>query len=111
MSTVLLLTRDGMGHAEPALSHKLAATYLDLLDLDGRDLSAVCCYAEGVKLALEGAPTLEALQHLEAKGVPVIVCGTCVNFYDVGDRVRVGRVLGMKDIIEAQWGAEKVITI
>jgi intracellular sulfur oxidation DsrE/DsrF family protein len=111
MSTVLLLTRDGMGTAEPALARKLAATYLDLLDLDGREIDAVCCYAEGVRLVLEGAPSVEPLRHLAARGVRVIVCGTCVNFYGVADRVAVGEVMGMKDIIAAQWGAKRVMTV
>lgn len=109
--TILLLTRNGMGAGETTLTHKLIKTYLELLDLDEKRPATICCYAEGVKLVLDDSPVLDSLRALESHGVQVIVCGTCVNHYGVANRVAVGRVLGMKDIIAAQWSAAKVITV
>ena len=54
---------------------------------------------------------LEALQSLEARGVRLILCGTCLNWFGLTDRLRVGIVGGMTDIIEAQRLADKVITL
>jgi intracellular sulfur oxidation DsrE/DsrF family protein len=107
----ILVTRDGMGTAEPELAHKLAGTYFNLLELQDLLPQAVCFYAEGIRLVTKGSPILEELRSLEAKGVRLIVCGTCVNHYHVAEQVRVGRVGSMKDIIAAQWESEKVITI
>ena len=60
---------------------------------------------------MDSSPVLEQLRALEAKGVRLIVCNTCLNHYNLTDAVRVGIVGRMTDIIEAQWQAEKVITI
>jgi intracellular sulfur oxidation DsrE/DsrF family protein len=109
--TVIQFTHDGMGHADPELSQRLAQTYLGLLDLQDGLPAAICFYTRGVRLVLEGSPMLEELAALERKGVRLIVCGTCVNHYRVADRVRVGTVGSMKDIVEVQTAADKVITI
>ncbi len=108
---VILITRNGMGEAEQALQHKLLQTYLKLLDGSNIIPAAICFYTEGVKLVVEGSPLLEELRAMEAKGVRLIICSTCLNYYGLMDQVRVGIVGGMPDIIEAQWGAEKVISI
>ncbi|MEW5871882.1 MAG: DsrE family protein [Chloroflexota bacterium] len=110
-STVILVTQDGMGKADTTLQHKLINTYLSLLN--GYDLlpAAICFYTDGVKLTVEGSPVLEQLKALEAKGVRLILCSTCLNYFGLGDKVQVGIVGGMTDIIEAQWKAEKVITL
>jgi sulfur relay (sulfurtransferase) complex TusBCD TusD component (DsrE family) len=51
------------------------------------------------------------LQALEANGVPLVICQTCLNHFGLADKVKVGIVGGMTDIIEAQWRADKVITL
>jgi hypothetical protein len=78
-NTVLLFTRNGMGQGEQALQHKLAGTYLKLLDEHNLLPGAICFYTEAVFLAVEGSPVLESLQSLEHKGVPLILCSTCLN--------------------------------
>jgi sulfur relay (sulfurtransferase) complex TusBCD TusD component (DsrE family) len=73
--------------------------------------AAICFYTDGVKLVVEGSPVLEQLKLLEARGVHLIVCSTCLNYFGLEDKVQVGIVGGMTDIIEAQWRADKVITL
>lgn len=109
--TVILITRNGMGEAEQALQHKLIGTYLKLLDEHILLPGAICFYTEGVHLAVEGSPVLEVLQSLEAKGVRLILCSTCLNYYNLTDQVKVGIEGGMGDILEAQRLAAKVITL
>ncbi len=110
-ATVLLLTREGMGHAEPALQHKVLRTFLTLL-LEGDQLPrAICFYTEAVKLVTEGSPVLDLLQALEARRVPLIFCQTCLNHFQLADKLKVGLVGGMGDIIAAQAQAAKVITL
>ena len=109
--TVLLITRNGMGDAEPALQQKLMATYLKLLDENNLLPAAICFYTNGVRLAVEGSPVLELLKSLEAKGVRLILCSTCLNAFNLVDQVRVGIVGGMTDILEAQRQAGKVISL
>ncbi|MCX7826315.1 MAG: DsrE family protein [Verrucomicrobiae bacterium] len=111
LSTVILVTNDGMGKSEPALQHKLMQTYLRLLVETGHLPGAICFYGDGVKLVVEGSPVLEQLRALEAKGVFLLICQTCLNYFGLIEKVRVGIVGGMPDIIAAQWNAQKVITI
>lgn len=111
LDTVILVTRAGMGSGEPALQQKLLLTYLRLLN-EGNTLPAVICfYGDGVKMAVEGAPALEALQTLEQRGVRLISCLTCLDYFGLTERLRVGIIGGMPDIIAAQWAAQKVISI
>lgn len=110
-TTLIMITRDGMGEADEELSRKLVKTYLSLLDDNDVLPGAICFYAEGVKLVVEGSPVLDILQSLEKKNVDLVICNTCLKFYDLLDKVQVGIVGGMTDIITAQWKAEKVITI
>lgn len=109
--TVILITRNGMGEAEPALQHKLITTYLKLLDEHNLLPAALCFYASGVHLVVDGSPVIETLKSLEAKGVRLILCSTCLNYYQLVNQVRVGIVGGMTDILEAQRRAAKVITL
>ena len=59
---------------------------------------------------MEGSPVLEELRVLEGRGVPLIRCQTCLNYFQLADEVRVGIVGGMGDFPEAQSKAAQVIT-
>jgi len=109
--TVLLITRKGMGEADSELQIKLLQTYFKLIN-EAETLPAVICfYTEGVHLVIEASPVLELLQILESKGVRLIACTTCLDYYDLNEKVAVGIKGGMTDIIEAQRRASKVITL
>lgn len=109
--TVILITREGMGSADLALQHKLFETYLTILLENGTMPAAICFYTEGVRLVVEGSPLLERLLQIERKGVHLIVCLTCLEYFGLTEKVQVGIVGGMPDIVEAQYGASKVITV
>ncbi len=110
-NAVIMITREGMGYAEPALQQKVLDTYLRLLLENNTLPGAICFYTEGVRLAVEGSPLLDRLKEVEQKGVHLIVCSTCLNHYGLAEKVRVGVIGGMPDIIAAQIEASKVITI
>lgn len=110
-SLLILITHNGMGSADQALQHKLIRTYLSLLDESGMLPGAIAFYTDGVKLAVEGSPVLDLLKKIEAEGVHLILCRTCLDFFGLTDKVQVGIVGGMTDIIDAQWRARKVITL
>ncbi len=109
--TVILVTNDGMGKADTELQRNLAGKYFQLLAEHDLLPAAICFYTDGVRLACEGSPVLDPLRALEAKGVHLIVCQTCLNYLALADKVQVGVIGGMADIIDAQWRADKVITI
>ncbi|MBU8869667.1 MAG: DsrE family protein [Gemmatimonadales bacterium] len=107
----LIINHNGMGQADSELTHKLATTYLNFLDLDDRLPETICFYADGVKLTVTGSPVLEELRSLEKKGVRLIVCTTCLNHFNLLDNLSLGEAAGMKEIVEAQWKAQKTITL
>ena len=109
--TIIQITNNGMGKADETLQQKLIGKYLELIQLNDTLPNAICFYTDGVKLVVEGSPVLEQLKSLEEKGVHLIVCSTCLEYFDLIDKVEVGIVGGMTDIIEAQFKAEKVITL
>jgi len=109
--TVILITRNGMGNAEPALQQKLITTYFKLLDEHNILPAAICFYTNGVQLVVEGSPVIDTLKSLEAKGVHLVLCSTCLDYFNLADKVQVGIVGGMSDILEAQRLAAKVITL
>jgi sulfur relay (sulfurtransferase) complex TusBCD TusD component (DsrE family) len=102
---------DGMGAADQALQHTLLRKYLLLLQENHTLPGAICFYTSGVKMVVEGSPVLDVLHALEDQGVRLIVCKTCLDYYGLVERVRVGIVGGMGDIIAAQWLSDKVITL
>jgi intracellular sulfur oxidation DsrE/DsrF family protein len=110
-STVIQVNHDGMGAADQVLQHISLRKYLLVLQENNTLPGAICFYTAGVKMVVEGSPVLDVLQSLEAHGVRLIVCKTCLDYYGLLEKVRVGIVGGMGDIIAAQSLADKVITL
>jgi hypothetical protein len=110
-ATVILITRNGMGECEEELQQKLMGIYFKMLQENQFTPGAICFYADGVKMVAEGSPFLDVLHELELKGVRLIICITCLKYYALEDKVKIGIVGGMNDIVLAQWMADKVITL
>ena len=109
-NTVLLFTRNGLGAAPLELQQKLAAKFLQL-NREANILPAkILFYTDGVKLACEGSPIISELKALKDRGVELILCSTCLDYFGLRDKVQVGIVGGMPDIIEALNAAQKVIS-
>jgi hypothetical protein len=110
-NTVMLVTKTGLGSADENLQQVLFNKYLELLLQHEGLPNAICFYTDGVKLVCQGSPALEGLRQMESKGVRLIVCSTCLSYFELTAKVQVGIVGGMGDILEAQMKAKKVITI
>lgn len=110
-NTVLVFTRYGMGDAPAELQQLLAGKVLALLNDAALRPSKILFYTDGVKLACEGSPVLEPLRAMQARGVELILCSTCLDYFGLRDKVAVGIVGGMPDIIEAMQKADKVISV
>lgn len=110
-NTVLVFTHNGLGAAPAELQQKLVAKFLQL-NLDANTLPAkILFYTDGVKLACEGSPVINELKALNERGVELILCSTCLDYFGLRDKVQVGVVGGMPDIIEALNAAGKVISL
>ena len=110
-NTVILFTRNGLGQAPAELAHPLAKKFLTLLAEGNQLPNAILFYTEGVRLACEDSPVLPELHALEKAGVRLVLCQTCLNYFQLVDKVRAGVVGGMGDILAALGGAGKVISV
>jgi sulfur relay (sulfurtransferase) complex TusBCD TusD component (DsrE family) len=110
-NTVLLFSRNGMGEAPVDLQGVLTLKFLSLVNESGMLPAKILFYTDGVKLACDGSPVLDQLKQLEAKGVELVLCKTCLDYFGLEDQVEAGIVGGMADIIEAMSKAGKVISL
>src|SRR5512137_961212 len=109
---IIVFKSDGMGVTDNrGLREVLARKFLALIADANMLPKAICFYTDGVKLVCEGSPILAELQALEQRGVDLIICKTCLDTFGLADRVRVGVVGGMTDIITAMWQADTIISL
>ncbi len=109
-NTMILFTRNGMGDAPAELQQKLGNIFLNLVDKDASP-GVIAFYGEGVKLVCDDSPVLEPLRSLVAHGATIVVCQTCLDFFGLREKVRVGTIGGMGDIVAAMGSADKVISV
>lgn len=91
---------DRMGRGDDALGAILLRAFINALGEAERLPGHILCYNSGINVALEGSDTVAALRELEKRGVEVLVCGTCLDFYGVKERLAAGRVSNMFRITE-----------
>ncbi len=109
---VIVFKTDGLGSTGmQSLKEKLTKTYLNLVLQMNPAPAVICFYTDGVRLACEGSAVLDELKALEARGIRLILCQTCLNSFYLTDKVKVGTIGGMGDIITAMWQADSVITV
>ncbi|MBM3322023.1 sulfurtransferase-like selenium metabolism protein YedF [candidate division WOR-3 bacterium] len=106
---VLLISSDKLGQGDEKLGQLLMTLFLRTLAEVPNRPSCLLLMNRGVWLALEGSQDLALLAALEAQGVTVRVCGTCLDFYGVKDRVRVGAVSNMYELVELLLAGDRTI--
>ena len=85
--------------------------FLRTLKEMGPDLWRLVFVNNGVKLAVDGSEVVGDLKTLEDGGLKILVCGTCLNHFNLLDRKQVGETTNMLDIVTAMQMADKVINI
>ena len=106
---VVAVSSDVMGQGSDELGATLMKGFLFALGRLPQLPRTVLFYNGGAKLTVEGSESLEDLKGLEAQGVEILTCGTCLNFYGLADKVAVGGVTNMYSIVETLANAGKVI--
>lgn len=109
--TVLLVTSEGIGQGSEELGQVLTrALFHTLGEMDTLPATAIFMNA-GVKLTVTGSPVLDDLKALEARGVELFSCGTCLKYFELLDQLAVGKVSNMYEIAEFLMGAGKVVRL
>ena len=108
-NTVVVLSSNQMGNGSEELGQILMKGFIfALTELDELP-STVLLYNSGVKLSTEGSNSIEDLKTLQAQGVEILSCGTCLNYYDLTEKLQVGDVTNMYFILEKMAQAYKII--
>lgn len=106
---VVAVSSDKMGEGSEELGKVLIKAFFFALTQQDELPGTIIFYNGGVKLSTEGSPVLEDLKNLAAQGVEVISCGTCLNFYQLSEKLAVGEVSNMYDIVEHLRKADVVV--
>ena len=106
---VVVVSSREMGSGDPALGAILMKSFLFALTKQDVLPAALLFYNGGAFLTCQGSESLEDLKSLEAQGVEITTCGTCLDFYGLKDKLAVGTVSNMYDIVEKQLGAALVL--
>lgn len=108
-NTIVVVSSDRMGSGNDELGKVLikgfiyAVTQLDVLP------KKMLFYNGGATLTTEESDSLEDLKSLEAQGVEILTCGTCLDYYQLKDKLAVGSVTNMYSIVESMAEAGKII--
>ncbi|MCK4837502.1 MAG: sulfurtransferase-like selenium metabolism protein YedF [Desulfobulbaceae bacterium] len=106
---VIYINSDVMGRGDDQLGANLMGVYLDTLANFATDISHVILVNSGVKLACKDSASLEQLENLAGIGIKILSCGTCINYFELKEKLAVGAISNMVEIIETMKGSNKVL--
>ena len=106
---LVVLSANVMGTGDPKLGTSLMKAFVFALTKQDQLPDTILCYNTGAYLTCEGADTLEDLKLLESEGVTILTCGTCLDFYGLKEKLAVGGVTNMYDIVERMENAAQII--
>lgn len=106
---VVYINSQFLGIGDEALGMILMRSFLKtLLDLETKS-SRLILINSGVRLATEGSEVLETLRILSEKGIEILSCGTCLDFYGLKEKLKVGKISNMYDIAQSLLEADRLI--
>lgn len=100
LNEVILIGSSALGAPDEKLGHLLLGNFLRILGDKEHLPKYIILWNGGVKTAAADADTLEHLKKLEERGVKIILCRTCVEYYGLEDSIAVGEIDGMSRIID-----------
>lgn len=108
---MVMVGTDRMGHGDDGLGAGLLINFLKTLKEMGPDLWRLVFVNSGVFLSAEGSEAVPILQGLAEDGLKILVCGTCLNHFQLLDKKQVGETTNMLDIVTSMQLADSVINI
>lgn len=108
-NTVVAVTSATMGSGSEELGKLLMKGFIYALSQQETLPKAILFYNGGASIPTEGSVSLEDLKTMEAQGVEIYTCGTCLDFYGLKDKLAVGSVTNMYSIVELLSQADHII--
>jgi selenium metabolism protein YedF len=98
-----------MGDGDESLGKTLLKGFIFALSKTEILPKRILFYNRGAFVTIEGSESIDDLKSLEAQGVEIMTCGTCLNHYGITDKLAVGSVTNMYVIVESMTQAVKII--
>ena len=111
MSTMFVIASDGLGRGDDGLGRRLMVKFVQQLQVMNPHPSAVAFYNAGVTLLVPSSPVADALKALEAEGVDLMACGTCLDHYRIRNVIAAGRVSDMREIVTTMTASENLVVV
>lgn len=109
--TVIAISKDFMGNGSEKLGKLLIKGFIYTSSEYEKLPKTLVFFNSGVKLTCEESPCIDDLQKLQEKGVEIISCGTCLDYFGLKEKLLVGEISNMYTIYETLFNAGKVINI
>lgn len=110
-STLLLIASDNMGRGAEELGSILMRAFIHTLGEVTPRPDKIVFLNSGVKLVAKDSEVLEDLISLKDEGIEILACGTCLEYYNLKEKVGVGQISNMYDIASALLQAEKMVSV
>ncbi|SQH77610.1 conserved protein of unknown function [Shewanella benthica] len=108
---MFVIGNDTLGQGNEVIGQKLMNAFFNVSSDYEQVPVSIFFVNTGVKLCVEQADTLAAIRKLQEKGTEIIVCGTCLDFFNMKEQLAVGRIGTMHDLIGIYHGQEQVISL
>ena len=106
---VLVIASNKMGHGDDKLGEILIKSFIHVLTENETIPKTIVFYNSGVLLTSADSACLDDLKLMEKNGAEILLCGTCVDYYNIGDKISAGKISKMRTIIEKMEEAKKII--
>ncbi|MCR4709217.1 MAG: sulfurtransferase-like selenium metabolism protein YedF [Clostridiales bacterium] len=108
-NTVVVVNSATMGIGNDELGKVLMKGFIYAVSQLEELPSTILFYNGGVNISTEGSASLEDLKSMEAQGVTIKTCGTCLDYYNLKEKLAVGTITNMYDIVETMNNAAHII--
>ena len=106
---IVVISSGRMGEGNDELGEVLMKGFIFALTQQDELPETILFYNGGAPFTCEGSPALEDLKQLEAQGVEILTCGTCLNYYGLSEKLKIGDVTNMYVIAEKMMQADSII--
>jgi len=109
--TVILMDSDKIGKGDEELGKILMKSFLECLKTSDKPLAKIILLHSGVKLATVLDDFVNVLKEIEKKGVEILVCGICLDFFNLKNDLKVGRVTNFYEVTEILLSNDRIVKI
>jgi selenium metabolism protein YedF len=106
---VIVIKSNRMGIGDDELGTLLLKAFINTIPEVSPLPGSIVFYNSGVFMTTDDSPVIEALRELEKRGISLLICGTCTNFYQIQEQIHIGTISNMYTILETVTTAGKVI--